>query len=108
MKVERRDLINNDGALITDGVYTTMQTEHMFGYSVYFNLAGAGTGTFTIEGSNDGVNWFTITGQSLAKGGGVVTQLYEKSDMYHPFIRLNVSAIAGAVTGTAWFMGKGA
>lgn len=103
----------SNGVPATTGVGTNFSTsayniQYYHGYAVQAIYTGGTRGTASIQVSNDGVNFSTVTGstQVLSGAGNFI---WNVTDAYYKYAQFNWASTGAASTGTMsiYFMAKG-
>jgi hypothetical protein len=71
------------------------------GYSIQLVWTGTPTGNFTLQGSQDNITFTTLTGSTVAAGGGAGSFIIKDSTPYYKYVQVAYTATSGTGSLTA-------
>lgn len=100
MKVQNETVILAPQAVSSDINSDSIRLDIREGYSIQAVWSGGSgfTGIFTLEASNDNVNFAPIPGSGVSVNGVTGTHIYDVGDFHYRFGRVSLDVTAGSVT----------
>ena len=100
MRIATDNLTISNGAMTADRTSEVILLDHQYGYSVQIAWTGTPTGDFTLEASNDNTTFITVSGSTVAAGGGAGNHLWEVDVAMYRYVRVKYTFTSGTGTWT--------
>jgi hypothetical protein len=99
------DTVVDAASTVADFTSTSMDLRCNYGYCATATFTGAPTGTILIQGSLDGITWFTLDTLTIS---GTTALSVQRDAVYYMYIRAFHTGAAGVGTATVKLGIKGA
>lgn len=101
------DIILSETTTAAGDIYSEIvEVTYQYGFSIACVFSNTGDGFVSIEASNDGELWITVTDSVLAFVSGD-TVMYNRRDVFFKYFRVKVETVNPDVTVECRFNGKG-